>query len=334
MQEIKYDLSKGYTEIDGFIFTMVTSPANIHDGIVIRNPENAVAEYPRSGFSKKTLEEHIDYINRNRLEKARIYADDISFLSRCSGLKYLDIIPSNNAKQPYDFTPLYNLSEVLSLNCRNQYGDRDQFTSDIDYSKINGLIDLNITVNKSTLNFNRIETLKSLYISNFKSDNHDLTDLFCSEQLDTLTMVQSNVRSLKGINFSKKMQCLYLHYNRSLLDISDLVSIKDTLKLLRIENCSKISDFSSLRKLENLELLELTGSNTLQSLDFIRDMKNLKTFVFNMDVFDGDLSACLNLSYVYSGKDRKHFNIKDKDLPKGLYVRGNENIDKWRRKEY
>ena len=40
-----------------------------------------------------------------------------------------------------------------------------------------------------------------------------------------------------------------------------------------------------------------------------------------------------NLSYVYSEKDRKHFNLKDKDLPKVNYVRGNEDIEEWRRLE-
>ena len=62
-------------------------------------------------------------------------------------------------------------------------------------------------------------------------------------------------------------------------------------------------------------------------------MKGLKTFVFSVNVRDGDLSPALNLSYVYSEKNRKHYNLKDKDLPKGKYVRGNENIDEWRRLE-
>ena len=62
-------------------------------------------------------------------------------------------------------------------------------------------------------------------------------------------------------------------------------------------------------------------------------MKNLKTFVFNMYVDDGDLEQCKNLSYVYSEVDRKHYNVKDKDLPKGKYYRGNEDIELWRRLE-
>ena len=62
-------------------------------------------------------------------------------------------------------------------------------------------------------------------------------------------------------------------------------------------------------------------------------MKNLKTFIFDMNVLDGDLTPCLGLSYVYSEKNRKHYNVKDKDMPRGKYVRGNEDIELWRRFE-
>lgn len=108
---------------------------------------------------------------------------------------------------------------------------------------------------------------------------------------------------------------------------------KKTLRALRIENCPKIEDFSVLAELENLELLELTGKNTLPNLQFLKQMKNLKTFVFDMNVLDGDLTPCLDLSYVYSRKNRKHYNVKDKDMPRGEYVRGNEDIEMWRRME-
>lgn len=167
----------------------------------------------------------------------------------------------------------------------------------------------------------------------FKGENRDLTDLFCSKELDTLRLIQCGVYSLDGIETSEKIQCLYLDYNRSLRDISALEKVKKTLRLLRIDCCPKIEDFSVLGELENLELLELTGSNTLPDLNFIKRMKNLKTFVFNFNVSDGDLSPCLDLSYVYSDRNRKHYNIKDKDLPKNEYVRGNENIEEWRRLE-
>ena len=49
---------------DGFIFTPVGEFANVFDGIIIRNPENCDCWSPKKSFSKKTLKEHIDYINQ------------------------------------------------------------------------------------------------------------------------------------------------------------------------------------------------------------------------------------------------------------------------------
>ena len=92
-------------------------------------------------------------------------------------------------------------------------------------------------------------------------------------------------------------------------DISALKGVKDSLRALRIENCAKIKDFSVLEELENLELLELTGSNVLPSLDFMKGMKSLKTLILKMNVLDGDLSRCLDLSYVYA-KIHRHLRTK------------------------
>lgn len=172
-----------------------------------------------------------------------------------------------------------------------------------------------------------------MHAGGFRGKNRDLTDLFCSTEVDTLSLIQCGMNSLNGIETSRKMQCVYLSYNRCLNDISALGKVKETLRALRIENCPQIKDFSVLGELEQLELLQLTGSNVLPSLDFLKRMKNLKTFVFSVNVLDGDLSPCLGLSYVYSEKDRRHYNLKDADMPRGKYFRGNENIEEWRRME-
>ena len=127
------------------------------------------------------------------------------------------------------------------------------------------------------------------------------------------------------------MQCVYLYYNRSLKNIDALKKVKDTLKALRIDHCPKIKDFSVLEELENLEYLFLDGNNKLESLDFLKKLKKLKTFICHYEILDGNLLNTLNLSYVYMGRIRKHYNLKDKDLPRGEYIRGNEDIEEWRR---
>ncbi|MBQ6862925.1 MAG: hypothetical protein IJO14_01665, partial [Clostridia bacterium] len=266
----------------------------------------------------------------HKLEKAFIIAENIDFITNCPTLKHLRIIPPDDCGNSFDYSPLYSMPQIKSIQCATAYGRKEEFCTQIDCAAIHGLESVHVT-NDGYKNYNTVETLKSLGLTDYKK--RDLSEAFNSSLLDTLSIFQSKTETLEGIQKSPKLQCLYLHYNRSLRDISALKKVKNTLRALRIDHCPKIEDFSVLRELENLELLELTGENVLPDLHFLKNMKNLKTFTFSVNVADGDLSPCLDLSYVYAEKNRKHYNLKNKDLPKVQYVRGNENIELWRRLE-
>lgn len=333
VQEVITDsriLANRYILRNGFPFTAITHPTNVYDAIVVKYPQDVPCFSSRINGSSHSLKEQIEFINRYRIEKALIIAENIDFITMCPTLKHLRIIPADSSADEFDYSPLYKMSQIKSLQCSTVYGFREEFSTCIDCAKINGLEDIHIA-NFGYKNFNTVETLKGLSLSNY--EKRDMSEAFISSILDTLSVFQSKIITLEGIQKSQKMLCLYLYYNRSLQDISALKKVKRTLRALRIENCPKINDFSVLGELENLELLELSGSNELPSLSFLKKMKNLKTFIFNMNVKDGDLTPCLDLSYVYSEKNRKHYNLKDTELPKAQYVRGNETIEKWRRLE-
>ena len=333
IQEVITDsriLMNRYILRNGFAFTAITHPGNVYDAIVVKYPQDVQCFSPRINGSLLSLKEQVEFINRYRIEKALIIAENIDFITMCPTLKYLRIIPADSAGDEFDYSPLYKMSQIKSLQCSTVYGFREEFSTCIDCSKINGLEDIHIA-NMGYKNYNIVQTLKGLGLSNYKKE--DISEAFSSSILDTLSIFQSKIKTLEGIQKSQKKQCLDLYYNRSLQDIIALKKVKKTLRALRIENCPKINDFSVLGELENLELLELSGNNELPSLSFLKTMKNLKTFIFSMNVKDGDLSPCVDLSYVYSEKNHKHYNFKDKDLPKGQYVRGNETIELWRRLE-
>lgn len=130
--------------------------------------------------------------------------------------------------------------------------------------------------------------------------------------------MQCGLRTLDGIEKHKELRSLALCHNRSLNDISALSGIGNSLQTLVIEGCSKISDFEVLSTLVKLEHLQLYRSNALPTLSFLKDMPNLKTFTFTMNVEDGDLTLCKNIPYA-SCKNRKHFNLKDAQLPKNIH---------------
>lgn len=322
------DLIRHYSIHDGFIFSEVTQPANVYDAILIKNPNNAPCSSPRRPDSQRSLQEHIDLINEYHLEKAIIIAENIDFITECPSLKYIRIKPADNAGNNFDYSPLYRMPQIKSLSCATLYGDKNEFSTSIDYSEIKGLESVSIS-GPGHINYNGLSSLKTLGISGYKGV--DLTNMFCGCALDTLGIIQCGVKSLEGIEKAKNMKCLYLDYNRFLQDISALSTAKKTLTALSINHCSKIKDFSNISELENLEFLQLTGSNSAPSLDFIKPLKKLKTFVFDINILDGDLSPCTRLSYVRSLNNRSHYNLKDNKLPKGNVIYGNESIELWRR---
>ena len=323
------DIIRGYIIRDGFVFVSITHPGGIYDTIVIKHPTDTPCSCPKQVGSKKSLQAHVDLINKYKLEKAFIIAEDIEFIQECPSLKYIKIVPSDNAGNNFDYSPLYNMPQIKWLSCPTVYGERFKLSTSIDYSRINGIESIGVS-GKGYYNYNQLQTVKSLGISGYKES--DLTNMFSSPVLDDLMIIQCGIKTLDGLQRAKNMQCMFLYYNRSLKDISALRTVKHSIRALEIENCPKIEDFSVLGELENLEYLKLWGGNSLPSLDFIKSMKNLKTFEFTMNVLDGDLTPCKNLSYARTLRDRRHYNLKDKDLPKGPVIYGQDDIDLWRRR--
>ena len=295
-------------------------------------------------FNKKTAihiwhpelyDSYVRYINKKHLTQAKITMPSLDILHDCPTLQFLHISPHQDSPEVYDFSPLYG-REIKDLHCENKYRTTSAgpYIGTIDCSQIYGLESLSICANKGVLNFNRIETLKSLIVGDYTSANRDLTDLFVSAEIDTLRLLEGRTVSLNGIEKAPKLQYLDISYNRCLEDISALAKVKDSLKSLNIANCARIKDFSVLYELENLEKLEIWGSNTIPSLDFVKYMPNLKTLFLEINIADGDITPCLDLRSAKLMKDRKHYNLKDKDLPKARkVVFGNESIYEWRRLE-
>ncbi|MBQ4102976.1 MAG: hypothetical protein IJC90_00790 [Clostridia bacterium] len=300
---------------DGFIFTPVGEFANVFDGIIIRNPENCDCWSPKKSFSKKTLKEHIDYINENKIEKAFITADDLSFIELCPSLKYLWIVPSESAPSDFSYAPLYKMPEIRYLKCETTYQEfSGKLSTSIDYSQITGLKKVD-AVGVGHLNYEQNEKLEILSIG-YEKTHEDFKWLSNCKNLKKVDFVKTKLKSLDGISSLNELQYLSLSYCHSLVDISELTKISNSLRALCIEVCPKITDFSCLGSLKNLEHLELSGCNSLPDLSFLSNMKNLKTFTFSMNVLNNDLTTCLNVPYVYLIKGKKTYNLKDKDLPK------------------
>lgn len=300
---------------DGFVFTAFSDAPKVYDVLVVRNPKDAQTAY-RLMNSSRTLDEHIELINNRGIKRVMIFAEDIDFITKCPGLKKLDVFPADTAKAGFDFSPLYGLDHISSLCCHTQYGKYDQHSSEIDYSYFHNLTDLCVSGN-GHLNYDKISSLEHLSISSDKGHT-DLRGLCCCKALKELSLIQCTIESLDGIEHFENLQRLDLSYNKKLKSVGGIEHCAKILRALSIHNCSKLSDFSFLNALENLEHLELFGTNELTDLYFLTKMKKLKTFSFSMTVKNYDLTPCLSVPYVDLAKGNVKYNLKNRDLPKQI----------------
>ncbi len=309
-------LASGFLIRNGFVFCLGNMAA-VYDTLLIRWPEDATAIGYRFGFSERSLEEHIQFIREYEIRKAVIVCRDLSFLPRCQNLGEVTIVPSENAEPDFDYSPLYKLPNLRMVNCITEYGPKGQFHATVDYRKIPGVAQIS-AAGKGHLGYEAIPNLEVLSLC--RDQRHtDFSNISCSNVLREAFFLQCRLKSLEGLEQHPGLEELTLSHCRSIQDISQMRNAAAHLRILTIENCPKIQDFSVLEQLHHLEHLQLYGSQTLPNLVFLKQMPRLKTFVFTMNVADGNLLPCMEIPYA-SCKNRKHFNRKDVQLPKNLHT--------------
>jgi hypothetical protein len=260
------------------------------------------------------LEEHIQLVKEKKLKKAMVVAENIDFLRQCPSLEEVRVYPSFNAVD-FDFSPLYDMPNLRKVICETVYGIEGDRSSCVDYTRFSSLKELIINGPKGHQNIHLVKGLTHLALENGQPVSKTLAGAFDGEELDEISLTASTIGSLEGLEQAPKLRRLELYCNRKLEDISALKHVRETLTELDIESCGKIKDFSVLSKLHRIEKLRMVGNNTIPNLSFIQSMPNLKTFIFTMNVEDGNLDLCLSIPYV-SVRNRKHYNHKDNELSK------------------
>lgn len=260
--------------------------------------------------SYKYLDECVDFINKNNIHHIEICDlyykhDDINFLNRCNNIEHLTV----NHNYIPDLSVIYSLKSLKKLDLTE-----NDANPNLDFYKIQSLETLFCHWSNKFKGLEQLTNLKELAIWKYAPKSKDLEKLTALKNLEVLILTQARVTSLKGIGHLTKLQELELNYSRSLSDISELVSIKNNIKRLEIESCKKIADYQPVEKLSSLEQLALNSSSDLKTISFIKELKNLKEFVFwNTNVLDGDLSPLKNIEEVHFN-DKKHYSHKLSDF--------------------
>ena len=98
------------------------------------------------------------------------------------------------------------------------------------------------------------------------------------------------------------------------------VSKCDLLEELHLENLksANVPLIAGARSLRKMKMGGMTPNNiVVPSLKFLNELPKLEWFTFvEANVLDGDLTPCLRLKHAGTYPDRRHYNLKDSQLPK------------------
>ena len=260
-------------------------------------------------------------------EKMAISLESLSLLSEFPHLKRLVLLPGMTTER--GLQTLYTLRGLELLD--TDYVETEKGATDrIDVSRFPVLQALSARSSWNYCGISGCNSLRTLKVREWHEK--DLLELRTLQKLDCVSISLGSLRSLTGLE-GTRIRCLELSYLRSLHDISALSDCK-CLQALRIEHCPKIVGLADiLRQLDGLTMLAVTGSRGIfENLDFIDGMKDLRFFVTDFNILDGKVERLKQLPYASVLQDRRHYDVKDKDLSRGCNVlRGIEDIPKWRR---
>lgn len=259
-------------------------------------------------IDSKRTHEYIQYINENDITAVTLtdsfyMNSDIDFLSECSAIHTINITSS----YVVDLKGLSYLNKLKVLS----FGEPK---TPIDVSQFSELSTLHVDLNKNVLGLEDCVNLRVLKLWKFKPPSKDLTGLSNLTKLVEVELTQSAVTSLKGIEVFTSLQKVGVYYCSKLERIQSLAEGSSPINKLSIESCKKIKDFEKLSALKELEELLITESGEIPSIEFIKQLPLLRSFVFmGTTVMDGNLNPCAGLQYV-AFTDKKHYTHKIKDF--------------------
>lgn len=270
-------------------------------------------EYNTIFIEEKRINECVKFINNNGIKSLCIspkyYASaDINFLRSCPNVDKVSVESMN-----IDYLGLHSLNNLKALHLDNNF--TKGFHSELNLAEFDKLELLSIgNWDKNIKGLNECRSLKSLRLWKYKPKGGDLQELSCLSDLEVLVLTHAAISSLKGCGELKKLQSLQLYYIKFLEMIDEIERISGSLKNLRVNHCKNIKNHEYVACLKNLILLDFSECGEIPTINFIKKMDNLKSFIFiNTNIIDGDLSPCVGLEHV-GFFDKKHYSHKFREF--------------------
>lgn len=184
----------------------------------------------------------------------------------------------------------------------------------LDLTVLPNLRELTFTSHAKTVGLNKLARLRILVV--FKLPGKNLVGAL-PDGLEDLTIRQSRIESLDGIEALKNLKRCELSFMPKLIDISALGSMDESLREIEMKSARHISSYEALGRLSNLTILVLEGCAEISDIHWLRSLTSLQRFVFlGTRIQDGDLSIVFNmpnLKAVYGGH-LKHYRPSMKEI--------------------
>jgi hypothetical protein len=251
-------------------------------------------------INEDNIKESIAYIQEHQINNVDISydLDQVDYLSECPDIETISL----GGEGLKDVTGLYHLKKLKSLSI-----NETSSSLKIDFERIPSLEVLYGQLPPKAKGMGTLENLKEITLWSYKPKTKNLEQFSELRNLKSLELIQSNIISLKGAEGLESLETLGLYYLRSFHDLKGLESLSKSLRVLEMENCKKISNFTPIAELKYLEKLTMLDCGEIASIKFAKSLPQLKLLAFGgTTVLDGDLHPCERIEHVYFTQ-KKHY---------------------------
>lgn len=255
------------------------------------------------------IKEGMQFFKKSNLDGIAITSsfglNDLSFVKDYPFIKHLSI--SEGAFNIKDIYSLENLTSLIISGKKHR----------IDYGYFPKLKELIADWSPYYSNLDKCLYLERLSFYEYAPSSKNLEGIAGIKWLKLLTITQSLLYSLKGLESFTQLEKIELNYCSKLNELCCLESSSETLTELILDHCKAIKNHDYIMGFENINILAYNNCGNIPSIKFIEKMPSLKDFRFvGTDVTDGDMSPCIGLKYAgfFNKKHYSHTSEQIKNL--------------------
>ena len=269
---------------DGFLFFKNKKDAEKDELIIETSKIDSIASY----MLKNKL-------NRISVNSSYFPVNSMEFLKHIPFIQSISIVDNN-----LDVTPINGLNELHEIRIGG-------FKGLIDLKNFPKLEILNVEWSNKLKNIENAESLKWLWLDNYK--NRSLDELSDLHNLSYLYLHKTSIQSLDGIGSMHSLTELNIDTASTLKSLDGLDSGNLSMKTLDIYQARNLNNYHNLKYLVNLEKLRFTKTGDIENIDFLNLLPNLKSIILGIKVIDGNMLSIQNIPE-YKFLNFPHYNLK------------------------